>query len=156
MKAAPEETHEGSLESVDGCCEAAMAWPALGVWTRPPGCSPSARFVGRVVYRQGTKIRTPNGVIVLENVPEDAVVEIDGEQITVTPTVGKLVKIVVQARKHGVFVRRALDPLLVESVTVESGKETKLTVRLESPAAREAGKKSPPAEGTPRESGTKS
>jgi hypothetical protein len=37
------------------------------------------------------RIRTPNGVIVLENVPEDAVVELDGKQVTITTTAGQKV-----------------------------------------------------------------
>ena len=39
----------------------------------------------RCVGGGGMRVKTPNGTIVLENVPEDAVVEIDGEKITVTP-----------------------------------------------------------------------
>jgi Activator of Hsp90 ATPase homolog 1-like protein len=35
-------------------------------------------------------VKTPMGVILLENVPENAVVELDGDNITVTPSVGQL------------------------------------------------------------------
>ena len=77
------------------------------------------------------KVKTANGTIVLENVPADAVVEIDGDRITVTPTVGERVKIEVSTGKHGVLVKRGNDVLLGESVTVESGKYFKLTARLE-------------------------
>src|SRR5207248_929852 len=39
------------------------------------------------------KVKTANGVIVLENLPENAVVEIDGDRVAVTPTVGAAVTI---------------------------------------------------------------
>ncbi len=77
------------------------------------------------------KVKTANGTIVLENVPADAVVEIDGDRFTITPTVGEPVKIEVSAGKHGVLVKRGNDVLLGESVTIESGKYFKLTARLE-------------------------
>jgi hypothetical protein len=35
------------------------------------------------------KVRTANGVIVLENVPADSIVEVDGQRITVTPATGE-------------------------------------------------------------------
>ena len=74
------------------------------------------------------RLKTANGTIVIENVPADAVVEVDGDRITVTPTVGEPVKIQAPAGKHGVIVKRGGDVLLGESVTLESGKQFKLTV----------------------------
>jgi len=76
----------------------------------------------------GLRVKTANGTIVLENVPADAVVEVDGDRITVTPTVGEPVKIQARAGKHGVVVKRGDLVLLGESVTLESGKQFKLTV----------------------------
>jgi hypothetical protein len=76
------------------------------------------------------KVTTVNGVIVLENVPENAVVEFDGGRITVTQIQGERVKIEAQPGKHGVIVKRGDVVLLGESVSIESGKELKLTVRL--------------------------
>jgi hypothetical protein len=80
------------------------------------------------------KVKTADGVIVLENVPENAVVEVDGEKVTVTPKDGEPVKIEAQPGKHGVLVKRGADVLLGDSVTIESGKQLKLTVRLEPPS----------------------
>jgi serine/threonine protein kinase len=77
------------------------------------------------------KIKTEHGVIVLENVPENAVVEVDGDRVTVTPTGSEPITIAGQAGKHVVVVKRGDDVLLGENVTFESGKQLNLTVRLE-------------------------
>ncbi len=90
------------------------------------------------------KVKIKDGVIVLENVPADALVEVDGERITVTSAVGEPIKIEAPPGKHEVSVKRGNDVFLGKSVTVESGKQFKLTVRLEPPAAPEPGKTSPP------------
>jgi formylglycine-generating enzyme required for sulfatase activity len=79
------------------------------------------------------RVKTANGTIVLENVPKNAVVEVDGDRITVTPAVGEPVKIQAQAGKHGVVVKQGDLVLIGESVTIESGKECILTVRSEPP-----------------------
>ena len=80
-----------------------------------------------VVFR----VKTRNGVIVLDNVPQNAVVEVDGDRITVSPTGGQPVKIEVQPGKHGVVVKRGEDVLLGVSVAIASGREFKLSVRPE-------------------------
>ncbi len=77
------------------------------------------------------RVKTKDGLIVLENVPERAVVEVDGEQVTVTPPDGKPVRIAVHPGKHGVVVKRDNVVLMGESVSLEAGKEIKLTVKLE-------------------------
>ena len=76
------------------------------------------------------KIKTKDGVIVLENVPADAVVEVDGDKMTITPAEGERLKVSVQPGKHGVVVKRGNDVLMGESVTLESGKSQTLKVRL--------------------------
>jgi serine/threonine protein kinase len=81
------------------------------------------------------RVKTANGVIVLENVPENSVVEVDGDRIMVTLTIGEPVTIKAQAGKHVVVVKRGDAVLLGESVSLESGKQFKLTVRYEPPAA---------------------
>ena len=52
------------------------------------------------------KVKTPNGNLVLENVPENAVVEVDGEKVTVMPAAGKPIEIQLKRGKHGVVVKR--------------------------------------------------
>ncbi len=74
-------------------------------------------------------VKTKDGVIVLEHVPENAVVEVDGERAIVTPVGGEPVKIPAPPGKRFVVVKRNNDLLLGESVTLESGKSFKLAVR---------------------------
>ena len=85
-----------------------------------------------VVFRVNTK----DGTIVLENVPDNAVVEVDGVRMTVTPKVGEPVKIEVQTGKHVLKVKRGNDVLLGKSVVVESGKSLSLSVHLDAQDAR--------------------
>ncbi len=91
-------------------------------------------LLGLVVAWTGIllRVKTADGTIVLENVPENAIVEVDGDRITVTPPFGEPVKIEARAGKHAVVVKRGQDLLLGESVTLESGKQFKLTVTYES------------------------
>jgi serine/threonine protein kinase/formylglycine-generating enzyme required for sulfatase activity len=89
------------------------------------------------------KVKTANGTLVLESVPENAVVEIDGYRITVTPKDGEPLHIEAKAGTHGVIVKRGDLVLLGDSVKLEAGKQSKLIVRLESPAALEQRKTSP-------------
>jgi serine/threonine protein kinase len=77
------------------------------------------------------KLRTEDAVIVVENVPDDAVVEIDGRRISITPPEGAPIQIEKPAGKYFVEVRRGADKLIGESVTLESGKKLRLMVRLD-------------------------
>jgi Protein kinase domain/PEGA domain/Putative zinc-finger len=77
------------------------------------------------------KVKTANGVIVVENVPADAVVEVDGGKVTITPKEGQPVRIEQPPGKYFVRVKRGGDELLGESVTIASGEQLKLHVRLE-------------------------
>ena len=65
----------------------------------------------------------------LENVPENAVVEVDGDGIRVMPAVDQTVTLETNAGKHVVVVKRGSDVLLAERVTLETGKKLKLTLR---------------------------
>ena len=95
------------------------------------------------------KLRVQNGVIVLENVPANALVEVDGQRVTVSPAVGKPVKIEADPGDHGVMVKWGDVQVLGTTVAVESGKEFKLTIRLEPPARREPSDGTPPEEKSP-------
>ena len=74
-------------------------------------------------------VKTPDGTIVIENLPENAVIEVDGERVVVTPVDGKPIEIPLKPGKHGVVVKRGDVFLAGESVTIESGKDFKLIVR---------------------------
>jgi formylglycine-generating enzyme required for sulfatase activity/serine/threonine protein kinase len=82
---------------------------------------------GAVIIR----VKTADGVIVVENIPEHAVLEIDGEKITVTPNAGEPVEVEIRAGTHGVVVKHGDDVPLAESVTIEAGKKSTLRVRME-------------------------
>jgi serine/threonine protein kinase len=86
-------------------------------------------------------LRTASGTIVIDNLPEDAVVEVDGERLTIRPSGGEPLSIEKAAGNHAVVVMWRDALLLRESVAVESGKKLKLTIRLDPPDATE--KKSP-------------
>jgi len=60
----------------------------------------------------------------------DAVVEVNGDRITVAPTVGEPVMSEVPAGKHVVIVKRGGDVLLGECVTLQSDKQFKLPVKF--------------------------
>ena len=68
-------------------------------------------------------------MIVVENVPENAVVEVDGDKVTVAPVKGEPVRIEAPPGKHHVLVKRGQHLLLDEPVTLESGKSYSLSVR---------------------------
>jgi hypothetical protein len=80
-------------------------------------------------------LKTASGTIVIDNLPENAIVEVDGERITIRPSTGEPLLIETAAGKHAVVVKWRDALLLGESVTVESGKQFKLTVRLDPPNA---------------------
>ena len=97
------------------------------------------------------RVNTPHGTIVLEGAPEDAVVEIDGARVTVTPTVGEPFVFEASVGKHGLVVRRGDQELLVQSVTIEAGKPFihRLTARLEAPVVQGSEKTESPATSPP-------
>jgi serine/threonine protein kinase len=99
-------------------------WPAVGA---------GSLLLGLLIFWAAgvLKVKTEDGVIVLENIPESAVVEVDGERVTVMPGRGELVKIERPPGKHGVVVKRGEVVVMGESVSLEAGKEIKLAVRLE-------------------------
>ncbi len=77
------------------------------------------------------RITTRDGRIVLENVPEQAQVFVDGEKVTVQwPGGGGPVEITVPAGRHGIQVRQDGFLTFGEEVTVQSGEKSDLRVRL--------------------------
>ena len=80
--------------------------------------------------------KPPMGVILLENVPENAVVEVDGDRIRAIPAVEQLVTLETNAAKHVVVVKRGSDVLLAESVTLETAKKLKLKLRPVTPTEK--------------------
>jgi len=86
------------------------------------------------------KVRARDVVLMLENLPAGAVVEVDGGRVAVALTAGKPLKIDDEPGRHVVVVKLGNDLLLGESVTMESGRELKLRV-----PAKETAEKQPSA-----------
>jgi hypothetical protein len=80
------------------------------------------------------RVRTRHGVIVLENVPEDAVVEVDGDRVEFTPRVGRPVTIERPTGRHVVVVKRGDEVLIGEAVVLDSNKPYRIGARIEVPA----------------------
>jgi hypothetical protein len=76
------------------------------------------------------KVKTPHGTLVLEDLPENAVVEVDGEKkVIITSAEGKRIEL--KVGPHGVIVKHNGVVITSNSVTIESGREFKFTVRRE-------------------------
>jgi formylglycine-generating enzyme required for sulfatase activity/serine/threonine protein kinase len=90
-----------------------------------------AAWLGGVI-----KVKTANGVIVIENYSNDAQVYVDGERVFVSwPSGGKPAQIDVPPGEHRVKVTRGEEELLAEEVTIKSAGKKILTVRREAPRA---------------------
>ena len=117
--------------------EPALAAPRpqnLWLWS---GAAVGAVLLGlAVAWALVIMFQTATVVIVLENVPDNAVVEVDGDRITVVPAVNQPVAIERKAGKLEVVVKRGSEVFLAESVTLEAGKPFKLTVRTPAPIER--------------------
>jgi len=98
------------------------------------------------------KVKTKDGTIVLENLPDDADVFVDGEKVTVTWSDGKKAEIHVRPGARRVEVKKDGFRVSGEEVEIEDGKRCILTVKL-SPAApplEEKGKQPPGGKGKER------
>ena len=81
-----------------------------------------------VVFR----IKTRDGVIVLEELPKDAEVFVDGERISATwPGGGKPAVITVPADRRGVEVQKGGFKIFGDEVSIEAGDQKRIHVRLE-------------------------
>jgi len=78
------------------------------------------------------KTKTKDGVIMLEELPKDAVVFLDRERIAVTwPGGGKTAEITVHAGRHELQVRRNGFKMFGEEVSIEAGHQKRIRVSLE-------------------------
>jgi hypothetical protein len=91
----------------------------------------------------GRTVATPDGSLVIERVPESAVVEVDGTRLDVKAAGGGPFGIQLKPGPHGVTVKRNDTVFVAESVTILSGKETRLTVRREPVVASHPGPRAP-------------
>ena len=76
-------------------------------------------------------VKTHDGTLVLENLPENATVAVDEQKVLVTTAEGKPVEIQLKPGQHGVVIKRDGVVITGERVTIESGKDFKLVVRCD-------------------------
>jgi serine/threonine protein kinase len=124
------------------------ATPAVTPTRRPPWMWPSVA-VGVLMFGLlaawvggGFKDNTPDGVIVLENVPKDAEIFLDGSKFTPSsPGIGKPVDIRVAPGPHKIEVKKdGFSPFETE-LTVEGNGSEEITVRLKPLVVDRPGKK---------------
>jgi len=85
----------------------------------------SLLVVGALTFVIQVRFRK-DAFVVLENVPENAVVEIDGSRVTLNPVGGEPIKIAALPGSHAVVVRRAHEVLLAVNLTLESGQQRQI------------------------------
>ncbi|HKM54978.1 MAG TPA: serine/threonine-protein kinase, partial [Isosphaeraceae bacterium] len=90
------------------------------------------------------KVKTPDGVIVLENVPKDSEILVDGNKITFTwPGVGKSLEIRAVPGQRKVEVKKDGFTIFAKEMTVKTDGSEEITVRLEPRVVALPGKKEP-------------
>ena len=100
-------------------------WPSVAVGVLMLGLF--AAWMGGVF-----KVKTPDGVIVLENVPKDSEILVDGNKITFAwPGGGKPVEIRAVPGQHRVEVKKDGFKTFGEAVTFKTDDAEEVTVRLE-------------------------
>ncbi len=116
------------------------ATPQVAPARRPPWVWPSAAvglllFAFCAAWLGGVfKVKTPEGVIVLEGVPQDAEILVDGSKVTLAwPGSGKPLEIRAVPGDHKVEVKKDGFRVFGEIVRVTTDKSSEVTVRLEPP-----------------------
>jgi formylglycine-generating enzyme required for sulfatase activity/serine/threonine protein kinase len=137
-KARPQPAWESLIElkEVDRFREPAQA-VAEASQVRPQWMWPGAAvgvllLLGLVVaWATVLRVKTSNGMIELVNLPRDAVVFVDGEEVAVTwPGGGKPAVVTVTAGKHKVKVKKDGFETSGEEVTVQTGEKQEFSVRF--------------------------
>jgi serine/threonine protein kinase len=126
---------------------ASKRWPLIAA---AAGCAALLVVLLTLLASGVFKIKTKDGTIVLEDLPADAEVVVDGEKLTVTPAGGEPVEIQVAAGRRKLEVRRPGFKVESPELTVTAGERTRYHVRLE-PLAAAVAAESPRR--TPEDSG---
>ncbi len=116
------------------------------IWKKPPvvaavggGILLLGALLAWMVAGGPVRVKTEKGTIVLENLPENAAVTVDGGRITVDHPGSPSATVVVDAdKKHSVRVTIGPTVLVSEEVTIEVGGRKVLTARLEPADTAEA------------------
>ena len=139
-KARPEPQWESLIELKE-TEPAKVPAPDVAVLKRPiprwllPAVAAGVLVLGLVVaWGVILRVKTANGMIELVNLPKDAEVLVDGEEVAVTwPGGGKPAVITVTAGKHKVMVKKDGTEISGDEVTVQAEGKEKFTVRFVPP-----------------------
>jgi WD40 repeat protein/serine/threonine protein kinase len=113
------------------------ASPSRKKWPILPGLAASLVLGVAGLWAAGVfKLKTPDGTVVLENLPPDAEVSVDGQTITLTrPGEGKPVEIRVAPGTRKLEVRAAEFKMETQEVKLASGGREQIAIHLEPLAA---------------------
>ena len=113
--------------------------PALLPWRKHPGVVAVATVAALVLILAviiTLSVKTPEGTIVLENLPDDAEVTVDGCKVTVKSTDRKTFEIRIEpGKKHRLEVKTGGVKVLGEEVEVAAGGRKPVFIRRNSPEA---------------------
>ena len=113
--------------------------PALLPWRKHPGVVAVATVAALVLILAviiTLSVKTPDGTIVLENLPDDAEVTVDGCKVTVKSTDRKTFEIRIEpGKKHRLEVKTGGVKVLGEEVEVAAGGRKPVFIRRNSPEA---------------------
>jgi serine/threonine protein kinase len=125
---------EGATASDVLCVSSSQIRPPPARWLWPTVVGGFLLMALLIVLATGDFDAKPSdGLIVLENAPELATVEIDGEQVAVVRVEGARGRVRFKARpgRHGVVVKRGERVVLAKSVDIAAGKEITVTASAE-------------------------
>jgi serine/threonine protein kinase/formylglycine-generating enzyme required for sulfatase activity len=133
----PELLEKGPLETAVTAAAPAVLEPAVSaqdrqrrLWLRPVAATGVILLGLAILWAVRARVfKSSNGVLVIENVPERATVDVDGETVFAATSGGEPVRIEARPGKHAVLVKSGNDLLLGERIIVESGKAVQLAVR---------------------------
>jgi serine/threonine protein kinase len=121
----PEQAAEVVEPVVESSPPRRWIWPAVAAGVLLFGFA--AAWMGGVL-----KVKTPDGVIVLENLPKDSEVYVDGNKVTISwPGIGKAVEIRTVPGQRKIEVRKDGFSTFVKELTVKSDGSEEVTIRLE-------------------------
>jgi hypothetical protein len=108
----------------------------LPAWAWPIGAGAGVALLLVSLGFGVLRVRTPEGTIVLQDLPADAEVVVDGEVVTLKAGDGQPVEIRVAARKkHQLQVKKDGFKVFGQELAIDAGNRRTITVRLEQEAA---------------------
>jgi serine/threonine protein kinase len=120
------------VSSPDAAALVALVRRPRWTWMWPAAAAGVIALVLCTAWQAGLlRLRTPQGMLVVENIPASTELFVDGGRVTLQIPRAARMEITVPAGKHGVEVRRGAVTLFGEQVTVAEGGRTPVVVRFE-------------------------